>query len=132
MSEDSEHQDDTVKRLIRLSGDECKAERAIQRLHSIIEKMDVAGLKMESEVFKAMADPCRLTILRLLKEGEFCACEVTTALGRPQSSISHHITILKEAGLINERKVGKWSRYRLSDGAVVEMMNLAELLAERL
>ena len=130
MGEDSKQQVAAMNRLARLTGDECKAEKAIQRLRSLIESMDEASLRMESEVFKAMADPCRLAVLRLLKEGEFCACEITAALDRPQSSTSHHISVLREAGLINERKVGKWSHYRLSYGAVVEMMNLAELLAE--
>jgi len=49
---------------------------------------------------------------------------------RPQSSTSHHLTILKNAGLTKERKDGRWSRYRLSDGAVIEMLNLVNILIE--
>lgn len=101
----------------------------MERLRASAEKINADELKREAEVFKAMADPCRLTIIRLLKGGELCVCEIMTALNRPQSSTSHHLIILKDAGLIKERKDGKWSRYRLADGAVLEMMNLAELMS---
>ena len=83
-----------------------------------------------SEIFQAMSDPCRLKILTLLKEGELCACEIMIGLDRPQSSTSHHLTILKDAGLIKERKDGRWSRYRLSEGAIIEMLNLVKLMKE--
>ena len=75
-----------------------------------------------------MADPCRLKILSLLREGELCVCEIMVAVDRPQSSTSHHLSILKDAGLIKERKDGRWSRYRLSEGAVIEMLNLVKLV----
>ncbi len=121
--------EESARRLTRLIGDSCKAEQRVKRLQAAVEKIDAGQIKKEAETFKAMADPCRLTIIRLLKEGELCVCEIMTALGRPQSSTSHHLTILKDAGLIKERKDGKWSRYRIADGAVVEMMNLAELFS---
>jgi DNA-binding transcriptional ArsR family regulator len=120
--------EEAALRLARLIGDSCRAEQRVERLRAVIEKIDAGELKSEAEIFKALADPCRLAIIRLLKEGELCVCEIMTALDRPQSSTSHHLSILKDAGLIKERKDGKWSRYRMADGAVVEMMNLAELL----
>jgi ArsR family transcriptional regulator len=64
-----------------------------------------------------------------LKEGELCACELTIALPNSQSTVSHHLSVLKSAGLIKERKDGKWSYFRLSDGAVIELLNQADLLA---
>jgi DNA-binding transcriptional ArsR family regulator len=85
---------------------------------------------MQAEIFKALADPCRLKILSLLREGELCACEIMVGVDRPQSSTSHHLSILRDAGLIKERKDGRWSRYRLSEGAVIEMLNLVKLLRE--
>ena len=121
--------EEAARRLTRLIGDSCRAEQRVDRLRAAIEKIDAGELKREAEIFKALADPCRLTIIRLLKEGELCVCEIMTALDRPQSSTSHHLSILKDAGLIKERKDGKWSRYRMADGAVVEMMNLAELMS---
>jgi len=121
--------EESTRRLTRLIGDSCKAEQRVKRLQAAAQKIDAGQIKKEAEIFKAMADPCRLTIIRLLKGGELCVCEIMTALDRPQSSTSHHLTILKDAGLIKERKDGKWSRYRIADGAVVEMMNLAELFS---
>lgn len=120
--------EDAARRLISLLGDSGRTEQRVRRLQAAVDKVDVIKVKKEAEVFKALADPCRLTIIRLLKDGELCVCEIMTALNRPQSSTSHHLTILKDAGLIKERKDGKWSRYRVADGAVVEMMNLAEML----
>jgi len=49
---------------------------------------------------------------------------------RPQSSTSHHLSILKDAGLIKERKDGRWSKFRLSDGALIEMLNLVKHMRE--
>ena len=128
MNEAVEPQDPCVERLARLTGDRCKAENAGRRLKALTDNIDEVALAAEAEVFKAMSDPCRLAILKLLREGELCVCEIMTAINRPQSSTSHHLSILKRAGLVKERKEGKWSRYRLSEGAVIEMMNLAGLI----
>jgi DNA-binding transcriptional ArsR family regulator len=128
MNEDVEPQDPSVARLARLTGDRCKDKNAGSRLKKLTDIIDESELAAEAEIFKAMSDPCRLAILKLLREGELCVCEIMTALDRPQSSTSHHLSILKRAGLIRERKEGKWSRYRLSEGAVIEMMNLAGLM----
>lgn len=120
--------DEAALRLRRLIGDSGRAEQRVKKLKSVVDTINTTELKAEAEIFRALADPCRLTILKLLKEGELCVCEIMTALSRPQSSTSHHLSILKDAGLIKERKDGKWSLYRLADGAVVEMMSLAQLL----
>jgi DNA-binding transcriptional ArsR family regulator len=122
--------DETLKQLSRLAGDKCKAKDRAERLCTLTGNIDVAELEIEAEIFKAMAIPTRLAILKLLKEGELCVCEITSALAKPQSSTSHHLSILKSAGLIRERKEGKWSHYRISDGAVIELMNQAKLLCE--
>jgi DNA-binding transcriptional ArsR family regulator len=128
MTEVVEPHNPSVERLARLTGDRCKAKNAGMRLQTLSECMDEAALAAEAEVFKAMSDPFRLAILSLLRGGELCVCEIMTAFKKPQSSTSHHLSILKRAGLVKERKEGKWSRYRLSEGAVIEMMNLAELM----
>jgi len=130
MTEVFEPQNPRVERLARLTGDRCKAKNACRKLQTLTESIDEAALAAESEVFKAMSDPFRLAILKLLREGELCVCEIVTAFDKPQSSTSHHLAILKRAGLVKERKDGKWSRYRLSDGAVIEMINLAGLMTK--
>ena len=130
MSDIVEPQDPCVERLARLTGDRCKAKNAARRLQALTATLDDLELAVEAEVSKAMADPFRLAILQLLRDGELCGCEIMTVLDRPRSSTSHHLSILKRAGLVKERKEGKWSRYRLSEGAVIEMMNLAGLMTE--
>jgi ArsR family transcriptional regulator len=121
---------EAVDRMTRLIGDPKRAECKVNKLRSLTIGLDEAELELESEIFKALTDPCRLKVLELLREGELCACEIMVGLDRPQSSTSHHLSILKSAGLIKERKDGRWSRYRLSEGAVIEMLNLAKLLMQ--
>jgi len=122
--------EDAVNRMTRLIGDPDKAECKVNKLRSLTNNIDEKELEVEAEIFQAMSDPCRLKILTLLKEGELCACEIMIGLDRPQSSTSHHLSILKEAGLIKERKDGRWSRYRLSEGAIIEMLNMVKLMKE--
>lgn len=126
----AEVSDEAVNRMTRLIGNADKAECKVNKLRCITNKLDETQIKAEAEIFKAMADPCRLKILSLLREGELCVCEIMVGVDRPQSSTSHHLSILKEAGLIRERKNGRWSRYRLSEGAVIEMLNLVKLMKE--
>jgi DNA-binding transcriptional ArsR family regulator len=120
-----------INRMKRLIGDPEKAECSVRNLRSITQKLDRDTIEAEAEIFKSMADPCRVKILMLLKEGELCVCEIMIALDRPQSTTSHHLSILRDAGLIRERKDGKWSRYRLSEGVVIEMLKLGKLLIDQ-
>jgi ArsR family transcriptional regulator len=93
--------------------------------------LDEEVLSLEVKIFKALSDTNRLKIIKLLKEGELCACELTVALSNSQSTVSHHLSVLKSAGMIKERKEGKWSYFRLSDGAIIELLNQAQLLTDR-
>ncbi|HSD57330.1 MAG TPA: metalloregulator ArsR/SmtB family transcription factor [Methanotrichaceae archaeon] len=119
---------DAENTLARLYGDQEKARERCLQICAQVKKLDEEDLSPEIKVFKAVADITRLRILKLLNEGELCVCEIMLALKKPQSSISHNLSILEDAGLIKERKDGKWCHYRLSDGAVIEMLNLAKLL----
>ncbi len=121
---------EAVNRMTRLIGDADKAECKVNKLRLITNKIDELEIEAEAKIFQAMADPCRLKILMLLRDGELCVCEIMIGLDRPQSSTSHHLSLLKDAGLIKERKDGRWSRYRLSEGAVIEMLNLAKLMKD--
>ncbi|CEA14596.1 ArsR/SmtB family transcription factor [Methanobacterium formicicum] len=64
---------------------------------------------------KALSDATRLKILYLLSDGELCVCEIMHALDKPQSSISHHLNILKNLGFIKGRKEGVWIHYSLKN-----------------
>ena len=129
--EDFEISEDAICSLARLIGDADKARARTRKLSSLMKDIEMGGLEGEVEIFKAAADPCRLRILKLLKEGELCVCEIMTALNKPQSTTSHHLSILREAGLVRERRDGKWSYYRLADGAVNEMLKQAGALKRK-
>lgn len=75
-------------------------------------------MKEFPEIFKALADETRLRILYLLinSNSELCVCELTDAIEIPQYNISRHLKILKNAGLIKERKEGRWVHFGLSKG----------------
>jgi ArsR family transcriptional regulator len=66
-------------------------------------------------IFKALSDETRLRIIKLLEEGELCVCDITAALGIVQPKVSFHLSALKEAGLIKDRKQGKWIHYSLNE-----------------
>jgi len=69
------------------------------------------------KVMKALSDPNRVKIIKLLQRKVMCVCEIKEALGLAQSSASKHLKILEEAGLIVFSKKGLWVNYRLAQGA---------------
>lgn len=66
-------------------------------------------------VSKAVADPSRARILKLLEAGELCVCQITTVLNLAPATISKHLAGLKTAGLLQQRRDGKWVYYRLAE-----------------
>lgn len=66
-------------------------------------------------IFKALSDETRLRILALLKEGELCVCDIAETLKMTQPNISFHLGMLREAGLIKDKKNGRWIHYSLDD-----------------
>jgi DNA-binding transcriptional ArsR family regulator len=64
---------------------------------------------------KAMAHPARLRMLAMLTTGELCVCQMTAVLDLAASTVSGHLADLRAAGLVTERKAGKWVHYRLAD-----------------
>lgn len=70
-----------------------------------------------ARIFKALCDPNRLRILELLRSGEKCACNLLDELDIGQPTLSHHMRILCDSGIVQARKEGKWSHYSFnSDG----------------
>jgi ArsR family transcriptional regulator len=66
-----------------------------------------------TSTFKALSDETRLRIIKLLEQGELCVCDIVAALDMVQPKVSFHLNALKEAGLIRDRKQGRWIHYRL-------------------
>ena len=70
-----------------------------------------------TKIMKALSDPNRVKMIKLLQRRVLCVCEITEALGLAQSTASKHLKIFEEAGLITFYKEGLWVNYRLADGA---------------
>ena len=68
------------------------------------------------KVMKALSDPNRIKMVKMLQHRELCVCEIQNALGIAQPTVSKHLKILEEAGLVTYRKDGLWVNYRLGDG----------------
>ncbi|OPJ56023.1 ArsR/SmtB family transcription factor [Alkalithermobacter paradoxus] len=66
------------------------------------------------EIFKALSDKNRLMILEMLSCGEMCACDIMEGLELTQPTISHHMKILQQSGLVNSQKKGKWVFYSIN------------------
>jgi len=73
-------------------------------------------------VFKALSDETRLRIIKLLEQGELCVCDITAALDMVQPKVSFHLSALKEAGFIKDRKQGKWIHYSLNEKDLFKRM----------
>ena len=67
-----------------------------------------------AKVFKALCDERRQRILELLQDGEKCACVLIEEMAMPQSSLSYHMKILCESGIVTGREDGKWTHYQIS------------------
>ena len=80
-------------------------------------------------LFHALSDETRLRILERLRRGERCVCELTDALDAAQSRLSFHLRILKEAGLVTDRRDGRWSYYAINPAALREAGDVVGELA---
>lgn len=67
-------------------------------------------------VMKALSDPTRVKMLKILENRSMCVCELQTAIGIAQSTTSKHLKTLEDAGLVGSQKDGLWVNYTLSDG----------------
>ena len=76
------------------------------------------------ELFHALSDETRLEIIELLRNGERCVCELTDTLDAAQSRLSFHLRVLKDAGIVRDRKDGRWVHYELDPEAFEEVETL--------
>lgn len=79
----------------------------------------------------ALADEARVEIVVRLLDGEKCVCDLTDALDAAQSRLSYHLKVLKDAGLVTDRREGRWSYYTLSREAFLEVESLLGSLRPR-
>ena len=81
--------------------------------------MPAAAAEAIADTFKALADPTRVAMMnRLAAVAELCVCDLTDAFGLSQPTISHHLRILRESGLVEAERRGTWAYYRLVPEAI--------------
>src|SRR4051812_27894532 len=84
-----------------------------------------------AQLCNALADEARVEIVARLLDGEKCVCDLTDALGTGQSRLSYHLRVLKDAGLVTDRREGRWVYYTLQRDAFLETERLLAALRPR-
>ena len=93
--------------------------------------MSNLGDQLVSNVFKALAHPTRIQIIKLLKDGELCVCEILPKIDSEQSNTSQHLNVMKNQGIVESRKDGSKVIYCIKNKEVYEMIKLSEAIILR-
>ncbi len=115
-----------MKKIISLIENTTGQEECCQpEFHPTLER---GRAEKAANLFTALADPTRLSILNLLAEssGAVCVCDITAGFKLGQPTISHHLKILRDAGLINGNKQGKWVYYSLVSKRIEEVKTVLD------
>ena len=92
------------------------------------------SLDKQSEIYKALSEPNRIRIIKMLQKRSLCVCEITEILNLAASTVSKHLSILKSAGLIIDEKDNKWINYKINpnpeDAGVISALFSVKLLME--
>jgi len=81
-------------------------------------------LRRAAELFHALSDETRLGVLEMVQGGEQCVCDLQDALGAAQSRLSFHLKVLKDVGLVTDRKEGRWVHYSLNADTYAELLGI--------
>jgi ArsR family transcriptional regulator len=93
--------------------------------------MKAPPLDTIAQRFQALSDPTRLQLLRRLRHGERCVCDLMDVLDAAQSRLSFHLRVLKDAGLVTDRRDGRWAYYRVVPEALEEIQEYVEDFAPK-
>lgn len=88
-----------------------------------MQKLKAEPNMFKAKVFKALADPVRLKIIDLLRDGEKCVCEIVPKVGAIQPVVSRHLKILKSCGIVKERKSGNRRLYAVTDSRIFKVID---------
>lgn len=88
--------------------------------HAVVTTRTASHAVETAALFHALSDPIRIEVLELLAGGERCVCDLMSDLGLAQSRLSWHLKTLKDAGLVSDRREGRWSYYTLERAAFEE------------
>lgn len=97
--------------------------------HTIDHTIDTVGA---ARLFHALSDETRLEIIGQLRGGERCVCELMDELDAAQSRLSFHLKVLKDAGLVVDRREGRWSYYELNRDAFKDVAEAVRAMTPRL
>ena len=78
----------------------------------------------QAEFFKALSDPARIKIIKALADRDICVCELMSIMDMPQTVVSHHLKVLKYAGIIADRRWSRWMIYSLVDKRALKAIEL--------
>ncbi len=84
-----------------------------------------------ASLFHALSDEARVEIVSVLMQGEHCVCDLMTHVGAAQSRLSYHLKVLKDAGLVTDRREGRWAYYTLQREVIEEALGTLESLRPR-
>jgi ArsR family transcriptional regulator, arsenate/arsenite/antimonite-responsive transcriptional repressor len=100
---------------------------------SAISYPDERTIEFKSRVFKVIGDPNRLKIIEILRSGENCQCDIIPLIAQSQPTVSRHLKLLEEAGLLVSRKVGTKMFYKVTDEKVFAIIDaLDETLTSKI
>jgi len=85
--------------------------------------MEDRVLELKAEILKALAQPTRLKILELLRNGEKCICEIVPAINGEQSNVSRHISLMQKSNLVTTRKDGVKVMVKVSDPKIFDLLD---------
>lgn len=96
----------------------------------LVQALDQSEAEQLAAAFKLLADPIRLRVLSLVANapgGEMCACELPDVMGRSQPTVSHHLSMLTDAGLLTREQRGKWAWFRVDRERVAVLRDALDL-----
>ena len=93
--------------------------------------MEERLLELKADVLKVLAQPTRLKILELLRNGERCICEIVPAINGEQSNISKHISLMQKSNLVTTRKDGVKVMVKVKDPKIFEILDRVSLLLKK-
>ena len=93
--------------------------------------MDITSRQLTTALLAALGSEYRMRMVELLATGERCVCEIAPYFPTSFSVVSHHLSVLEQAGVVVSRRDGRWMRYRLTDDSVLELLGLARHLARQ-
>lgn len=96
-----------------------------------MDSREMARLNAYAEVFKALAHPTRIFLVKELSKGEGCVCDLKNKIGVDMPTISKHLSILKKAGLVSDERRGTWVFYRLETPKANQLVELVEGLTKK-